>query len=175
MMRVLYIISKYITFPGSLLRCFWEQFMCKVTKVPVESNKCLSVDEMCGHIEHEIIRGKSKSFWNAFIPGLIVFIAGLIFFIAPAINLFYINIAGGVQKIIMYVLLYLALSLFNNIFPSIEDAMVMMEQYKKFKLPLKILFGPGAGIMYVGAFAEKYCITTLTNIILAVVIIVFHC
>ena len=170
-MSILYIITKYITFPGALLRCFWEQFMCKIGKVPIENNKCLQVNEMCGHIEHEIVDNKVKSFFNAFIPGPIVFIAGITFLISPLINLGYLEISGTALKIVMYVMLYLALSMLTNIFPSIEDAIVMWENYKELKVSLKILFSVGAVTMYVGAYLEKYSVTFFTNAIIAVLII----
>lgn len=171
-MSILYLITKYITFPGALLRCFWEQFMCKIGKVPIENNKCLQVNEMCGHIEHEIVDKKVKSFFNTFIPGLVVFVVGIMFLIAPVINLFYLEISGTTLKIVMYVMLYFAFSMLTNIFPSIEDAIVMWENYKKLKLPLKILFSLGAVTMYVGAYLEKYSVTFFTNVIIAAIIII---
>lgn len=170
-MKILYIISKYITFPGAFLRCFWEQFVCKIQKVAIENNKCLQVNEMCGHIEHETIDGKVKSFLNALIPGLLVFIAGAVLLTAPFVNLLLIGILQKPLKVIMYVMLYLALSMLTNIFPSTEDAIFMWENYKQLGKGLKILFAPGAAIMYVGSYLEKYCVTFFVNIIIAALII----
>jgi len=170
-MNALYVITKYLTFPGALLRGFWEQSICRLMKIPVENNKYLQTNEMSGHIEHEFVRKKEGSFWFAFIPGLLVFLAGLVFFTAPFVNLFYLEIQGKVIRIWMYIFLYVALSMFTNIFPSIEDAIVMWENYKQLNTGLKILFAPGAVIMYIGAFAEKYCITFVTNVLLAAVIL----
>lgn len=171
-MSILYVIAKYITFPGAFLRCFWEQFMCKVQKVPIENNKCLQTNEMCGHIEHEMINGKVKSFFNAFIPGLIVFIFGLACFIPAFINLYMLDVAGTFNKIVMFVLLYLAMSMLTNIFPNVEDAMIMWENYKQLGIILKIVFFLGASIMYLGSYIEKYSISFFTNAIIAALIII---
>lgn len=171
-MTIYYIITKYLTFPGAFLRTFWEQFMCKAMKLPIENNKCLQTNEMCGHIEHEMVNEKAKSFWFAFIPGLLVFIAGMIFFVPSLINIYFLGVSNPVLKIAMYVLLYFAASCLTNIFPGIEDAMVMWENYKGLKTGLKILFAPGAVIMYAGAYLEKFGITFITNALIAAAIII---
>ena len=139
-MKILYIISKYITFPGAFLRCFWEQFVCKIQKVAIENNKCLQVNEMCGHIEHETIDGKVKSFLNALIPGLLVFIAGAVLLTAPFVNLLLIGILQKPLKVIMYVMLYLALSMLTNIFPSNIYVGKLQTAWQRFENP----FCPGS-------------------------------
>ena len=98
-MTTLYVITKYLTFPGALLRCFWEQFMCKLGKVPIENNKCLQTNEMCGHIEHEMIDSNVKSFFNAFIPGLLTFIMGVICLIPPVIDLLILDVSTTFLRI----------------------------------------------------------------------------
>lgn len=170
-MTVLYVITKYLTFPGAFLRCFWEQFMCKLQKLPIENNKCLQTNEMCGHIEHEISRGKAKSFFFAFIPGLLTFLMGVVCLIPPLVDLLILDVSAPALKIVCYVSLYLAVSMLTNIFPSVEDAMVMWEDYTKLGLGLRILFFLGAVIMKVGAVCEKYTVTFWTNLALAAIII----
>lgn len=170
-MMILYVITKYITFPGALLRCFWEQFMCKLGKVPIENNKCLQTNEMCGHIEHEIISENVKSFFNAFIPGLMTFILGVVCFVPALINLCLLDVQTTLVKIVSYILLYVAVSMLTNVFPGYEDSLVMWENYKQLGTGLKILFAPGAAIMYCGAFLEKYTITFWINAAVAVLII----
>lgn len=170
-MTALYVITKYLTFPGAFLRCFWEQFMCKLSKLPIENNKCLQTNEMCGHIEHEMVTGKTRSFFFTFIPGLMTFILGVVCLIPPLVNLLFLNVSTLTVRIVCYVLLYLAVSMLTNIFPSIEDAMVMWENYTQLGIGLKILFFLGAVIMKAGAFCEKYTITFWTNLAIAALII----
>ena len=38
-MTGLYILIKYLTFPGALVRGMWEQIVCRMCKVPVEDNR----------------------------------------------------------------------------------------------------------------------------------------
>lgn len=170
-MTALYVITKYLTFPGAFLRCFWEQFMCKLNKLPIENRKCLQTNEMCGHIEHEIVNGKVKSFFFAFVPGFMTFIMGIVCIIPPLFNLLVLDVSSVGTKIVCYVLLYFAVSMFTNIFPSIEDALVMWENYTQLGIGLKILFFLGAVIMKVGAFCEKYTVTFWTNLAIAALII----
>ena len=171
-MRLLYIITKYITFPGALLRCFWEQFMCKLGKVPIENNKCLQTNEMCGHIEHEMISGNVKTFFNAFIPGLMTFLLGIVCLVPALINLCFLDVSTTFLKVVCYILLYFGVSMLTNIFPGYEDALVMWESYKQLGTGLKILFAPGAVLMYYGAFLEKYSVTFWINAAIAALIII---
>ena len=53
-MTTLYIITKYLTFPGALVRGFFEQLVCRICGIPVEDNRIVRRDELSGHIEHEL-------------------------------------------------------------------------------------------------------------------------
>lgn len=170
-MTALYVITKYLTFPGAFLRCFWEQFMCKLNKLPIENNKCLQTNEMCGHIEHEMSPGKAKGFFFTFIPGLLTFVMGVVCLIPPLVDLFILDVSSTPVRIVCYVLLYLAVSMLTNIFPSVEDAMVMWENYLEFGTGLRTLFFLGAAIMKVGAFCDKYTVTFWINLAIAALII----
>ena len=169
--KIILIISKIVTFPGAMLRGFWEQVYCMAHKIPVESNKYLQMNEMCGHIEHEQMPTKGRTFGYCFFAGIMVFIAGLIFFVPAFVNLWYLEINNETLKIIYYVFLYLAFSMFTNIFPTIEDALYMWENYKKRSMVGKILLAPASAIMYIGSYAEGYGITFLTNILCALAIL----
>lgn len=170
-LNIILILSKILTFPGAMIRGFWEQIYCKTHKVPVENNKYLRLNEMCGHIEHEQMPTKSKTFSYCFFPGIMVFITGLIFFVPSFINLWYLDIQDQALKTIFYILLYLAFSMFTNIFPTIEDALYMWDNYKKRSLVGKIFFAPASAIMYIGSYAEAYAITFLTNILCVLAIL----
>ena len=54
-MNILYVITRFITFPGALVRAMWEHLVCKICGVPVEDNRTFRNNEMCSHIEHELM------------------------------------------------------------------------------------------------------------------------
>lgn len=170
-MRYINAIVKILTFPAGFLRGFWEQLMCKIFGVPVESRKYFQFNEMAGHVEHEPLPKGGKSFWLCFVPGMMIFLAGLVFAVPSVINLFYLDTANFSLKVISYTCLYLAFCMFTNLFPSLEDALMMWEKYKKMGKAAKIIFAPGAALMYVGAYAESMGITFLTNLALTAVVL----
>lgn len=170
-MRYINAIVKILTFPGGLLRGFWEQLFCKIYGIPVENRKYFQFNEMAGHIEHEPIKSPTMNFFYCLVSGLMVFIAGLVFMLPATINLCYLDVTDETMRYINYGFLYLAVSMFTNIFPSIEDALMMWENYKKLTKIEKIVYAPGAAIMYAGAYAENFGITLLTNLALAAVIL----
>ena len=170
-MRYINAIVKILTFPGGLLRGFWEQLFCKIYGIPVENRKYFQFNEMAGHIEHEPIKKPTMNFFYCLVSGLMVFIAGFIFVFPAFINLFYLDIIDETMRVINCVFLYIGLSMLTNIFPSIEDTLMMWESYKKLTKIEKIFYAPGAAVMYAGAYAENFGITLLTNVALAVVIL----
>ncbi len=170
-MRYINAIVKILTFPGGLLRGFWEQLFCKIYGIPVENRKYFQFNEMAGHIEHEPIKHPTMNYFYCLVSGLMVFIAGIVFLFPAFINLFYLDIMDETMRTINYVFLYLGVSMLTNIFPSIEDSLMMWENYKKLTKIEKIFYAPGAVIMYAGAYAENFGITLLTNVALAAVIL----
>ncbi len=170
-MRYINAIVKILTFPAGFLRGFWEQIFCKIFGVPVENRKYFQFNEMAGHVEHEPLPTGAKSFWFCFVPGMMIFLAGLVFAVPSVINLFYLDTANISLKVISYACLYLAFCMFTNLFPSLEDALMMWEKYKKMGKGAKIVFAPGAALMYVGAYAEGMGITFLTNLALTAVVL----
>ena len=67
-MTSLYILIKYLTFPGALVRGMWEQIVCRFCKVPVEDNRYLRRDEMISHIDHEFMPKAQGAFAICFVP-----------------------------------------------------------------------------------------------------------
>ena len=150
-MTLWYVITKIFTFPGALTKAFYEQLMCKIFKCPVEDNRYLRTDEMCGHVEHEFIERPVASFMYCFIPGLLNFLFGLFLGLFPLINVVYLgnytgfvassqilssaitdtNAVALVDMLLPIVFMWLSVSMFNNLFPLVEDAVVMKEQYSK--------------------------------------------
>ncbi len=169
-MRYINAIVKILTFPGGFLKGFWEQILCRIYKTPVENRKYFQFNEMAGHIEHEPFATKEKSFWFCFISGIILFFTGL-FFAAPAAVGLSLLYTSGFLKVLSIICLYVGLSMLTNIFPSIEDGLMMWENYKNMNIVKKIIFAPGAIIMYIGAYAESFGITFLTNVGLAALLL----
>lgn len=160
-MRVINVIVKILTFSGAFLKGFWEQLFCKIMGAPVENKKIFQWNEMAGHIEHEPFPTAAKSFWFCFLSGLMVFLAGAILALPGLVSL-YLG-SAGMMKVFGLICLANAAIMFTNIFPSIEDALMMWEKFKTMKTGAKIILAPAAAIMYVGAYAETWGITFLTN------------
>ena len=166
-MRIINKIVKILTFPAAFLKGFWEQLLCKMMGCPVESKKIFQSGEMAGHIEHEPFPTAAKSFWFCFVSGFMMFLTGLLFAVPAVINLFYFDATSPVIRFFSIFYLYVALGAFTNLFPSIEDGLMMWERYKDMKKGAKIIFAPAAVIMYIGSFAETNGITFATNCLLA--------
>ncbi len=127
-MKILYLISKYLTIPGTVVKGLWEHLTCGMLKVLVEDGRYLQANELCGHVEQEFAKSKAKAFLVNFIPtiinGLLAFFAGG----AGFMGLFILDVVPGeklensVPFIIYVVLFYLGVSFFCNMFPLYENA-----------------------------------------------------
>lgn len=159
-MTALYIIIKYLTFPGVLVHGMWEQIVCRICKVPVEDNRYLRRDEMAGHIEHEFMPKARGAFAICFVPFFFNMLGALILGLIPAIMFVYLQFRGIALIALSLVSYWFAISLFVNSFPLVEDAMNMMDKvYHHGNILQKIFYAPGAVICYAGAYLEKYCMT----------------
>lgn len=131
-MKILYLISKYITLPATIIKGLWEHLTCGTFKILVEDGRYLQANELCGHIEHELTSSKSKTFLVNFVPTVINgFFA---FFLGGAgfMGLFLLKVTppapaeGSASQPIAFwlyiVLYYLGVSFFCNMFPLFEDA-----------------------------------------------------
>ncbi len=192
-MRLIYVITKILTFPGALTKAFFEQIMCRIFKCPVEDNRYLRTDEMCGHVDHELIERPVASFMFCFIPGLLNFLLAQLVCLFPVINIGLLgNYQGFVASsglsaiikeeamvntldfILPFFFAWVCVSLLTNIFPLIEDMIVMKEQYKKLNPVLKVIFFPGYIVMRIGAVLEKYGLTFVLLIALTFIIAIAH-
>lgn len=174
-MRIIYIISKLISLPGSILKGFWEHIFCRAFKSPVESSYYIRMDELCGHVEHELAQTSAKSFWINFLSGWLNFLAGIIMAATSLIYIFYLGCKGA-MLIPFCIILWIGLSLTSNIFPTIEDALNMWEKIysngNKSTVVGKILYFIPALVMMIGAYLEAYGLTVLINIAMVVLLIV---
>ncbi len=194
-MTVFYVITKFLTFPGAITKALFEHIMCKICKLPVEDTRCLRTDEMCGHIEHELVEKPAASFWFCFIPGLLNFLLGMCLSVFGIVNVYLlgnysgfisgssllsnlfakaltenITLVSTVDFLLPIVFLWLGFSMFVNMAPLPEDALVMKEQYKNLNGFLKVLFAPGYFIMRLGAVLERYGVTFILFAAIAVVL-----
>ena len=157
-MTFLYILIKYLTFPGAYVRCMWEQIVCRIAKIPVEDNRYIRDDEVSGHVENELCEKPRGAFALCFVP-LFFNSIGIFFLLLFPV---YIRATSVAATVFSCFSVWFAISLFCNIFPMIENAMNMFEKvYKKGNIFQKILYTPAMAVIYVGAYLERYCITFL--------------
>lgn len=159
-MTFLYIITRFLTFPGALVRGFFEHLVCRVCGVPVEDNRIIRKDELSGHIEHELFPKARGAFAVCFVPAFLNGILAFLLCLCPFVNLFMFEMNGIVSTILSVIAYWFAFSLYVNSYPSIEDALNMKEKvYKNGTVLQKIFYSPGFVFLYIGAYAERYCVT----------------
>lgn len=167
-MTFLYVLTKYLTFPGAYVRCMWEQIICRIIKVPVEDNRYMRDDEVGGHVEHELAEKPRGAFALCFVPALFNSIGIFWLLIFPV----FLRAGSAAATIFSCFSVWFALSLFCNSFPMIEDAINMYEKvYKKGNILQKIFYTPAMAIVFVGAYLERYCITFIIGV--AAIICIF--
>lgn len=172
-MTGLYVLVRYLTFPGAIMKGFWQQLVCRICKVPVEDNRYLRKDEMCGSIEHEFMPKARGAFAICFVPAFMNALLCLFVAVVPQIVLLF-GIGSIYLKAISIVSCWFAASLYLNSYPLIEDAMNMMNKvYKHGNILQKIFYAPAAVLLYVGAYLERYNITLLLLIIETVAMIIW--
>lgn len=165
-MTVIYLTVKLLTFPGTFLKAFWEHCILRIMRIHVEDRKYMSMNEMCGHIEHRLIKSKAKSFLFCLLPGVINGILALPMLFAGAVNLFYLG--AGMRDIttallsplffVYIVIYYLGAALWCNKYPLFEDVLHLWDEIFRRDTPViaKILLFIPTSVMYAGAFLERY-------------------
>lgn len=171
-MTIIYIITRFLTFPGALVRGLFEQIVCRIHKTPVEDNRYLRSDENSSHIEHELMKTPGGAFAICFVPMLLQLILAVFVCVTASADLLYLGYFSMPAGIIDIVCLWVGFSLTVNCFPSVEDALNMWEKLYKTKGHVfqKIIFAPGAVICYTGAFLEKYCLTFVSGIAITLIL-----
>ena len=169
-MTGLYTLIKYLTFPGALTRGMWEQIVCRICKVPVEDNRYLRNDEMSSHIDHELMPTARGAFAIGFVPFFFHLLGAICLGSIPSVLFVYLGFKGDLLFTVSSIVCYwFAISLLTNCFPLIEDVLNMTEKvYKKGNILQKIFYTPGIAVLYVGAYAEKYCLTFVAAIVVSV-------
>ncbi len=163
MMRTIYIIVKSLTLPGAILHAFFEHMSCRWTKVIVDDARTVQFNEMLGHVDHELIKRKGASFDVCFIPFFFNLALGFLLLMNGATTVYYF---GKYNDGLAWICLYLGISLCANLFPQIEDVMMLKENFfiNNDKKISKILVAPFYAIFFIGAKLEQLGITLLTSI-----------
>lgn len=125
-MRIIYVIGKYITFPGAFLRAFWEHLTCLLLGIPVENTGYLRADEMCGHIEHFLPKKASATYILATAPGVMGLLTGLPMLLLGFVNLRFMGFvfADSAILFILYIaMIYVGASIMCCLHPHYEVAL----------------------------------------------------
>lgn len=172
-MTIVYIISKLLTLPGAYIKAFWEHLTCRVLRTPVENGKYIRLNEVCGHVDHQLTKSKAKSFLICFLPAIPNFIFSVAMFFTGFVNLCLLDVRtvdyATQTKVTFFavyiVLLYLGSTLLCNMFPLYEDALNMWDMLYHYEggahIVWKIiLFLPAVAIV-AGAWLERFGLTVL--------------
>lgn len=164
----LYVATRVLTFPGAVLRNFWEHFVCRLCSIPAEDTRVFKVSEMCGHIDHELIKKKSHSFFMCFVPFFLNFVLACFFFLGGAYRVAYI---GDMKDVLSWVFMWMGVSLAANCVPSFEDVLSFKDLFygKDTNIALKIIFAPFFLVIYGFSILEKISLTFVISIFFSLV------
>ncbi len=162
-MSIIYVIIKTLTLPGAMLHAFFEHMVCRSSKIIVEDERVVQFNEMLSHVDHQLIKRKGPSFDICFIPFFMNLFLGFLTLCYGSTSIIYF---AKYADIFGWVCLYLGISLLTNLFPQIEDVMMLKENYlaNNDKKISKVLVTPLYGIFSVGARLEKWGLTLLTSV-----------
>ena len=124
-MKIVFLITKILTYPGAFMKGFWEHVTCRVLKLQVTDRRYLRPNESCGHAAHAPAMTPAKAYLLSFLPYIAQRILGWVFVGASAAPLLLFNMRGQEENplfILECVALFLGLSLVCNAFPQWEDA-----------------------------------------------------
>ena len=161
-MSFIYIFTRYLTFPAVFIRCMWEQIICRLGKIAVEDARYVKDDEMCGHIEHEIIESRISSVTIGIIPFLSAAAGAVAFSVFP----YFFRPTSLLGTVFTGLSVWFVISFISNCFPSIEDVLNMRERiYKESHLAFRIILAPVFGVLFIGAYLERYCVTFIGAVV----------
>ena len=164
-MTYIYVATRIITYFGTELRVLWEQLVCRFFKIPQEDPRTFKVTEMCGHVEHELLKSLKESFFMCFLPFFINFVLGICILLTGSYRVFYI----GDISLSSLVFLIVGVSLLSNCAPSFEDALSFKDYLysKETSTFVKIILTPHFAVSYACAYLERYSITFILAILFA--------
>lgn len=169
-MNVIYVISKYLTVLGSLLKGFWEHLFCRMLAVPVQDARYLQANELCGHVEHDFTKRKVAAFFLCYLPGFMNRLFGYGMFIGSYAALFILKLHADAALFgACVVLLYIGVSLLCNNAPLYEDALnnwdLLYGKEQETNIVVKILAFIPSVYFIVSAWLEKYALSFLIFIV----------
>ncbi|MCL2508712.1 MAG: hypothetical protein FWF05_06005 [Oscillospiraceae bacterium] len=184
-MKTIYVISKWLTFPGAFMKGFFEHLTCRLLKVKIyEADKYVTNNLLSGHVYMLPPESAAKSFFVCFLPGLLNFLFGLGSYAAALMTLGYLGVGftdaqsqtQNPMFVFYCVLLYFGASMMCNIFPYRDDISHARELLyggeSKSGGAAKVLFFIPAAVMKAGSVLERYGLTVLFNIALAAFIFI---
>lgn len=162
-MTNLYVATRVLTALGAVLRAFWEQLVCRLCGIPVEDVRAFKVDELCGHVEHELTENKKQAFLICFLPFTLNFILSVCFLLGGAYKIVYI---GDFKTLTGYLFFWLGISFAANCVPSFEDVLSFKDFFygKDSNVALKVILAPFFAVIYGFSFLERYSLTFLAAI-----------
>ncbi len=162
-MSIIYVIVKVLTLPGAILHAFFEHMVCRSGSVLVEDERTVQFNEMLSHVDHELIKKKGPSFDICFIPFFLNLMLGFLTLSYGSTMIVYF---GKYEDIFGWICLYLGISLLTNLFPQIEDVMMVKANYfgAKEKKITKVFVAPWYWIFSFGARLESWGLSLLTSI-----------
>ena len=166
-MRIIYIIVKILTLPGAMLHAFFEHMCCRSAKIMIDDERVIRFDEMMSHIDHDLVKRKGASFDICFIPFFLNLAVGTLVLMYGSLSILYF---GRLADVFGWICLYLGIALLTNIFPQIEDVMMMKENFygKDGNKAIKIIVAPFYGIFWLFSRLEKWGLTLVTSVAFAV-------
>lgn len=163
----LYVATRVLTFFGTELRTFWEHIACRILEIAAEDIRAFKVNELCGHVEHELVSTKKQSFLICWLPFTLNFIIGCCLLLSGSYRVFYV---GELASFKSWLFLWVGISCLANCVPSFEDVLSFKDLFyaENSGKALKIILAPFFGVIYAFAFLERYSITFLVSIAFAV-------
>ena len=185
-MRIIYIITKIIAYPGAFLKGFFEHLACRILKIEVTDHNYLAPDWHCGHVKHEPADTAAKAFLLTLLPYLAQRALGWVFFAASFAPMLLFGVRGSRDSYffgLYAVALFFGLSLLCNAFPQWETA--KRQWYLFYGKPdgdgakhagglAKILLAPCNAWFLAGAWLERCGIPTILGFAAAIVMLVLQ-
>lgn len=167
-MTNLYLITRVLTFFGTLMRTFWEHLACRLCSVPIEDVRAFKSSELCGHVEHALVKNKKHIFFICWLPFTLNLIFACCFLLSGAYRVVYI---GDYKTISSWVFLWLGISCAANCVPSFEDVLSFKDAFynNQTKLITKIIFAPFYGVIYGFSLLERFSLTLVVSVLFAMV------
>lgn len=162
-MSIIYVIVKVLTLPGAVLHAFFEHMVCRSAKIIVDDERVVQFNEMLSHVDHQLIKRKGPSFDICFIPFFMNFFLGFLSLSYGATSIIYF---AKYADIFGWICLYFGIALLTNLFPQIEDVMMLKDNYlvNNDKKISKVLVTPLYWIFSVGARLERWGLTLITSV-----------